>query len=159
MAGFKKPVNLEEVIEGKKAQIESLEHQCYTVEQMIAITSDQQYRTHVEKDGLARQAAQKSLEIDEVEQLLNHQVKQMATLAKNSEDHLKGRLATLQKTFDDLEKENTEMKKKLEALVSRRQADLHRWETDVEDKEKQIEEKALSFGLRLRDTLMNIDIR
>lgn len=159
MAGFKKPVNIEEVIEGKKAQIESLAQQCSTVEQMIAVTSDQQYRLRIEKDGLARQAAQKSLETDELEQLLTQQVKQMTTLAKNSEDHLKSRLTTLQKTFDDLEKENADLKKKLEALISRRQADLTRWEKDVEDKEKQIEEKALSFGLRLRDTLINIDIR
>lgn len=159
MAGFKKPVNVEEVIDGKKEQVESLSNQCLTVEKMIAVNSDQQYRIHVEKDDLKRQAAQKHLEVEDMEQLLDQQVKFMANLSKNSEDHLKSRLAAVQKTFDDFKKENEDLQKKLDALINRKQADLLRWEKDVEDKEKQIEEKALSFGLRLRNTLIKFDMQ
>lgn len=159
MGGFKKPVNFEEVIDAKKEQVESLVNKCLTVEKMIAVNSDQQYRIRVEKDDLERQAAQKVLEIEDMEQLLDQQVKFMTNLSKNSEEHLKSRLAAVQKTFDDFTKENADLQKKLDTLNTRKEADLLRWEKDVEDKEKQIEEKALIFGLRLRDTLIKIDIQ
>lgn len=146
-------------MEAKRQQIEALRHQCYSVETLLAHNTEQQYRLNVEKEGIARDAAQTTLKIEEVEQNLDSQVKYMVNLSKSTEDHLKNRHASLLKSLDDVERDNEELRKKLEALRTRKEADLQRWENDVTAKENEIEEKALNFGLRLKETLLKVDIR
>lgn len=158
MPPFKKSENIEDVIAARKEQIEHLKQQCYAVEVMLGINSDQQYRIRVESEGLARNVAQTAMKIEEVEQSLDSQVKYMAGLSKSTEEHLKNRFLSLQKSMEDVEKDNAELRRKLEALTTRREADLQRWIHDVEEKEQQIEDKALNFGLRLKETLLKVDI-
>lgn len=153
---FKKTVNIDEVIEAKKGQIETLKHQCYAVELMLALNSDQQYRVRVEKDGLVRKAAHISLQIENVEQALGGDVKYMENMSKTSEDHLRVRQTSLQKALDDVRKDCADLQKKLELLTAKRQADLDKWENVVLEKERAIEEKALEFGLRLKETLIAV---
>lgn len=159
MPPFKKAVNIDEVIETKKVQVESLKHQCYAIESMLAINSDQQFRINAEKESIARDTALKSLETEEVDAALESNVKFMANLSKTSEEHLKNRYASLLKAMADVEKDNEELQKKLSALVAKKEADLQRWDNEVSGMEKQIEEKALNFGVRLKETLMKANIR
>eukprot|EP00796_Vickermania_ingenoplastis_P006630 gene6630-4750_t len=157
--GFQKPVNLDEQIERKKEMIRALEYQCQAVSRMLAINSDQQVRIRAQRDDALRSAAHTTLKTEEVDQTLETQVKYMTNLSKTTEEHLKNRHSNLLKNLADVERDNEELRKKLAALTERKEADLQRWEKDVAEKEAQIEDKALNFGLRLKETLLHLDIR
>lgn len=152
-ASFKKAVPPEEVIEAKKQQIESLQLQCNAVERMLAICTDQQRRVDAEIKGTTRQIAVAQQRQDELDRSLDESVHYMINMAKATDDQLRQRREALQKTAADAERENAAIRLKLEEVTQRKQAELRKWQGEVETLQQHIDEKALIFGMKLKETL------
>lgn len=150
---FKKTLNPEEVKEAKKVQVATLQRQCYALERMTAISTSQQLRLAAEIDGLQRRIAINERNLEAASKALDDDVTTMRNMSTNSEEQLKQQYDRLVKTRADAEEDVKMARRKLEETQGRRHADYLKWVDEVLALQQQMDEMALLFGMRLRETL------
>jgi len=153
---FKKSVNIEELIEQKNTQVEALRHQCYAVEKMISISTEQLHRIEYEGNSIASQSAQLELRLECLERQLADNCKFMGNLSKVSGEQLQQRHDTLTKNVSEAEAANAALRAKMEETIRRKEQELLQWEHEIDAKQLELDEKALSFGLTLKNALGKI---
>lgn len=143
----------DEVIAAKKQQLETLLGQCAQVERMLAICTDQCNRLGAEALDLQRGTARKEQEAEDTERSLDDQVAFMRSFTKQSEEQLSGRQERLSKSVAEAEVEAAALRQKLLETQERKQLELIKWEDEADAMQHQMDEKALLFGMHLRESL------
>ncbi|KAG5490840.1 hypothetical protein JKF63_00962 [Porcisia hertigi] len=151
--GFKKAVSPEEVIAARKEKLESLSQQCAAVEKMLAISTDQGLRLNAEIAGLERQIAEAEVMAEKESRDLDEKVKVLSSYTTTNLDQLQQRHLNMEKSEQEAEADNELLRGKISELTERKEAELSQWEAKVEEMRTLMNEKALDFGLQLKETL------
>lgn len=152
----KKSAPVEEVIEAKKEQVEALRQQCYAVEKMLGISSDQMKRVQVEYDDAKRQTAITEEKIADLDHSLDEHVRFMQKLSTTNADQLKQRYEATKVSVDEAEKENETLRQKINEMEVRKKEELRQCQEDVDREQHNIDERALHFGVLLKERLAKI---
>ncbi|EPY24038.1 hypothetical protein STCU_02922 [Strigomonas culicis] len=152
----KKAVPIEEVIEAKKGQVEALRQQCYAVEKMLGISSDQMKRVQVEYNDSVRQTAITEEKIADLDHSLDEHVKFMQRLSTTNAEQLKQRYESTKNSVKDAERENEALRQKIKDMVSKKKEELRQCQEEVDREQHNIDERALHFGVLLKDRLAKV---
>ncbi|KAG5465259.1 hypothetical protein LSCM4_00714 [Leishmania orientalis] len=150
---FKKSASPEEVIAARKEKLESLSQQCAAVEKMLAISTDQGLRLNAEIAELERRIAETEVLMEQESRDLDEKVKVVSAYATNNLDQLQQRRLNMEKTANEAESENELLRAKIAELKERKEGELAQWEEKVEEQRALMNQKALDFGLQLKETL------
>ncbi|KAK7202305.1 hypothetical protein NESM_000302400 [Novymonas esmeraldas] len=151
--GFKKNASPEEVMAARKEKLESLVQQCAAVERMLSVSTDQGLRLSAEIAELERHIAEAEVMTDQENRDLDEKVKTINNYATSNLDQLHQRHVNMEKTVREAELENEALRVKIAELTERKEAELAQWEAKVEEQRALMEQKALDFGLQLKETL------
>ncbi|CAJ1038797.1 hypothetical protein NXY56_008281 [Leishmania guyanensis] len=151
--GFKKSVSPEEVIAARKEKLASLSQQCAAVEKMLAISTDQGLRLNAEIAELERRIAETEVLTERESRDLDEKVKAVSNYATSNLDQLQQRHLNMEKATHEAEAENDLLLVKIAELTERKEAELAEWEAKVEEQRAVMNQKALDFGLQLKETL------
>lgn len=150
---FKKNASPEEIIAARKEKLETLRQQCAAVEKMLSITTDQGLRLSADVAELERRIAETEVLAEQEGRDLGDKVKVLGTYSTSNLDQLQQRHVNMVKTVHEAELENEALRSKIAELMERKQAELSQWEAKVEKQRAVMNEKALDFGLQLKETL------
>ncbi|KAG5464523.1 hypothetical protein LSCM1_00713 [Leishmania martiniquensis] len=151
--GYKKTASPEEVIAARKEKLESLSQQCAAVEKMLAISTDQGLRLNAEIAELERRIAETEVLTAQESHDLDDKVRIVSTYATTNLDQLQQRLLNMEKTAHEVEAEIELLRAKIAEVKARKEAELAQWEEKVEEQRALMNQKALDFGLQLKETL------
>ncbi|KAG5489102.1 hypothetical protein JIQ42_00725 [Leishmania sp. Namibia] len=150
---FKKSASPEEVIAARKEKLESLSQQCAAVEKMLAISTDQGLRLNAEIAELERRTAETEVLTEQESRDLDEKVKIVSAYATTNLDQLQQRRQNMEKAANEAESENELLRAKIAELKERKEGELAQWEEKVEEQRALMNQKALDFGLQLKETL------
>ncbi|CCW70084.1 unnamed protein product [Phytomonas sp. Hart1] len=149
----KKNVVADPNIDSKKQILESLKQQCYAAERILSISTGQQKRLDVDIDNLQRQVALSQQKNEEIDKTLDDDVAYMQKMYTTNEDILKQRYEKLVQNAEDEEKENRDLREKLEEIKRRKEEELRYREADIEEQKRLIDQQVLLFGMKLKEVL------
>ncbi|CAG9584233.1 conserved hypothetical protein [Leishmania major strain Friedlin] len=151
--GFKSNVSPEEAIAARKEKVELLSQQCAAVEKMLSICTDQGLRLNAEIAELERRIAETEVLTEQASRDLDVTVKIVTSYATSNLDQLQQRRLNMEKTAHEAEAENEALRAKIAELTGRREAEIEQWEARVEEQQALMNQKALDFGMQLKETL------
>lgn len=149
----KKNVSPEEIIAARTQHVELLQMQCAAVEKMISYSTDQGIRIEAEIQSLHRSIALTDTLTEQVSKELDDKVKFMKSFSATNIEQLRQRNANMQKSVDDITKENEALRVKIEELEQRKEEELRCLNLEADMKRSVMNEKALQFGLQLKEAL------
>ncbi|CAD2213296.1 hypothetical protein AGDE_03634 [Angomonas deanei] len=120
---------------------------------MLGISSTQRLRVEAERDDTLRQIAVTQNEMEDLEKSLENHVKFMRNLSSTTAEQLKQRYDTVQKSVETAEEENNALRQKIADLIERKEEELRQSEEEVAAQQHHIDEKALLFGIQLKERL------
>ncbi|GET93778.1 hypothetical protein, conserved [Leishmania tarentolae] len=150
---FKSSASPEEVIAARKEKLEFLSQQCAAVEKMLSICTDQGFRLNAEIAELERRIAETEVLTEQESRDLDVTVKIVTSHATTNLDQLQQRHLNMEKTAHEAEAENEVLRARIAELTERKEAEIAQWEAKVEEQRALMNQKALDFGIQLKETL------
>lgn len=137
----------------KQEQLATIHRQCEAYENMIAICHEQTKRASLESLNLKKKIAELNEKFEEEEKLTRRTCEEMFGFYRNGQTALLQKIESQQNTIATLRQELDEARSKLERTKSEKDAVIAEKTKKINEQKQKMEEMAIAFGIKLKETL------
>lgn len=140
-------------LDEKKQQLATLNRQCDAVERMMVICSEQSQRSRLESLNQKKRIAELNSKFEEQDKHTNDKCSGMYRMYKSGQAQLIQRIGQHEETIDELKKQLEEARQALETTKAEKDAELSEKTKRINEQKQKMEEMAIAFGIKLKETL------
>ena len=140
-------------VDEKRAALSAILRQCDAYERMMVVCSEQLQRSKLESLNLKKRIAELNSKFEEQEKHTNDKCIGMHKMYRSAQAQLFTRIEAHQIAIDGLRKQLNDAKEKLEQTKAQKDAEIAEKTKKINEQKQKMEEMAISFGIRLKETL------
>lgn len=152
-AGGKEGAPQDAALEEKKLQLATLNRQSDAVERKLLICSEQLQRSKLESLNAKKKIAELNTKFEEQEKHTNDKCSGMYRMYKSGQAQLVARIVQHEETIEELKTELNEARLALETTKAEKDAELAEKTKKINEQKQKMEEMAIAFGIKLKETL------
>lgn len=140
-------------LDEKKLQLQTINRQADAVERMLLICSEQFQRSKLESLNAKKKIAELNTKFEEQEKHTNDKCAGMYRMYKSGQAQLVARIVQHEETIEELKTELNEARLALETTKAEKDAELAEKTKKINEQKQKMEEMAIAFGIKLKETL------